>query len=112
MVDLHAGDHHQLARLREEDSANMQTPRWAFDEEAMAWANQTLAESDVSDLLVIDELGPLEFFQNKGLTAGMAKLDVGDYKVAAVVIRSALLPQALQRWPNAIIVNGSAKTLS
>ena len=37
VVDLHAGDHHQLARLREEDSANMQTPRWAFDEEAMAW---------------------------------------------------------------------------
>ena len=61
---------------------------------------------------MIDELGPLEFFQNKGLTAGMAKLDAGDYKVAAVVIRSALLPQALQRWPNAIIVNGSAKPLS
>lgn len=112
VVDLHSGDHRQLARLREEDSAGMQTPRWAFDEAAMAWANQTLAESGESDLTVIDELGPLEFFQNKGLTAGMAKLDSGEYRVAAVVIRSALLPQALQRWPNAIIVNGSAKTLS
>lgn len=112
VVDLHTGDHRQLAHLRDESSASMQTPRWAFDADAMAWANQTLAASSRSDLMVIDELGPLEFFQNKGLTAGMAKLDSGDYRVAAVVIRSALLPQALQRWPNAIIVNGSAKTLS
>lgn len=112
VVDLHSSDHHQLARLREDSTASMQTPRWAFDAEVMAWANQTLADSDDSDLTVIDELGPLEFFQGKGLTAGLAKLDSGDYRVAAVVIRSALLPQALSRWPNAIIVNGSAKTLS
>ena len=111
VVGLHSGDHRQLARLREDGSAALQTPRWAFDSEAMAWANQVLAESGASDLTVIDELGPLEFFQNEGLTAGMAKLDAGDYQVAAVVIRSALLPQALSRWPNAIIVNGSAKTL-
>ena len=112
IVDLHSGDHHQLARLREDNVAGMQTPRWAFDSKVMAWANQTLADSGESDLMVIDELGPLEFAQNKGLTAGLARLDSGDYKVAAVVIRSALLPQALTRWPKAIIVNGSAKTLS
>jgi iron complex transport system ATP-binding protein len=112
VVDLSTNNHRQLARLREDDKAAMQTPRWAFDSDAMTWANQVLADSGESDLTVIDELGPLEFAQNKGLTAGMAKLDAGDFKVAAVVIRSALLPQALSRWPNAIIVNGSAKSLA
>jgi len=112
VVDLHSSDHRQLASLREDETASMQTPRWVFDSDAMAWANQTLSDSGKADLTVIDELGPLEFAQNKGLTAGLVKLDSGDYRVAAVVIRSALLPQALSRWPNAIIVNGSAKNLS
>jgi len=75
----------------------------------MDWANQRLAEAETSDLLVIDELGPLEFFQEKGLLAGMERLDEGKYRVACVVVRSALLPNALQRWPNAIVVNGGVK---
>jgi len=92
-----------------DQAAQVSTPRWEFDPEALDWANAALAEAAVGDLLVIDELGPLEFFQGKGLTAGLARLDAGDYKVACVVIRSALLPNALQRWPHAIVVNGSAK---
>ncbi|MCB2210343.1 ATP-binding cassette domain-containing protein [bacterium] len=106
VVNLAKGDHRQLAVLREGDSARVRTPRWAFDPDALTWANQVLAESDDSDLLVIDEIGPLEFKRGEGLTAGLARLDSKDYRVAAVVVRSALLPQALQRWPNAIVVNG------
>jgi nucleoside-triphosphatase len=111
-VDLASSDHRQLAALREDNAARVSTPRWAFDPEALAWANQVLAEADDSDLLVIDELGPLEFKRGKGLTAGLARLDAGDYRVAAVVVRSALLPQALQRWPDAIIVNGGTAARS
>jgi iron complex transport system ATP-binding protein len=106
IVNLANSDHRQLATLREDDSARVRTPRWAFNPDALTWANQVLADGDESDLLVIDELGPLEFIRGEGLTAGMARLDAGDYRVAAVVIRSALLPQALQRWPDAIVVNG------
>ena len=75
----------------------------------MDWADQRLAEAEISDLLVIDELGPVEFFQGKGLLAGMERLDQGEYRVACVVVRSALLPNALQRWPNAIVVNGGSE---
>ncbi len=109
VVDLGTGDHRRLADLRVDDSASVRTPRWAFDPQSLEWANQVLADAPESDLLVIDELGPLEFFQNKGLTAGLERLDSGKYRVAAVVTRSSLLPNALQRWPNAIVVNGSAK---
>jgi len=109
VLNLGTGEGRQLARLRIDQAVQVSTPRWEFDPEALDWANAALAEAAVGDLLVIDELGPLEFFQGKGLTAGLARLDAGDYKVACVVIRSALLPNALQRWPHAIVVNGSAK---
>ena len=109
VLNLGTGEGRQLARLRIDQAVQVSTPRWEFDPEALDWANAALAEAAVGDLLVIDELGPLEFFQGKGLTAGLARLDAGDYKVACVVIRSALLPNALQRWPHAIVVNGSTR---
>lgn len=110
--DLSTGEKRQLAALRTETDAKLSTPRWSFDPTALDWANQALAESGESDLMVIDELGPLEFFQEKGLTSGMVRLDARDYKVAAVVIRSSLLPNALQRWPDAIVVNGGVRGLT
>ena len=110
VLNLGTGEGRQLARLRIDQAVQVSTPRWEFDPEALDWANAALAEAAVGDLLVIDELGPLEFFQGKGLTAGLARLDERAYQVAAVVVRSSLLPNALQRWPEAIVVNGSAKT--
>lgn len=112
VVNLANSEHRQLAVLRDSDSAQVRTPRWAFDPEALTWANQVLTESDESDLLVIDEIGPLEFKRGEGLTAGLARLDNKDHRVAAVVVRSALLPQALQRWPDAIVVNGGTAARS
>jgi len=107
ILDLQTGEARQLARLREESAITVGTPRWAFNDEAVAWANQVLARLVQTDLLVMDELGPVEFLQDKGLTAGLARLDSGAYKVACAVIRSSLLPNALQRWPDAIVVKGS-----
>jgi hypothetical protein len=49
----------------------------------------------------------LEFLKGKGLTAGLARIDSGRYKVACVVVRSSLLPKALQRWQAAKVIHGS-----
>jgi len=106
--DLETGQQRQMARLRAGGREKLTTPRWTFDADAMAWANEILQENAGSDLLIIDELGPLEFLRDKGLTAGLERIDSGDYQVACVVIRSSLLPKALQKWPDALVVNGSA----
>jgi nucleoside-triphosphatase THEP1 len=92
--------------LREEGQGEISTPRWVFDPDVLVWANQRLQNSAGSDLLIIDELGPLEFLQNKGLLAGLERLDQGRFEVACVVVRSSLLPKALQRWPSAYVVRG------
>jgi iron complex transport system ATP-binding protein len=104
--DLFDGEDRQLARLRENEEAELATPRWVFDPDALDWANLKLGSYPITDLLIIDELGPLEFLRGEGLTSGLARIDSGSYRVACVVIRSSLLPKALQRWPNALVVDG------
>jgi iron complex transport system ATP-binding protein len=103
---LISGETRQLATLRRKDNAKISTPRWNFSPEVLNWANQELINKDVKDLLVIDELGPLEFLRGEGLIAGLERIDSKQYKVACIVVRSSLLPKALQRWPNAKVING------
>jgi iron complex transport system ATP-binding protein len=103
---LITGEEQQLAKIREKENANLTTPRWSFFPDALEWANQTLKNDGPKDLLVIDELGPLEFLRGEGLTVGLMRIDTGQYQVACVVVRSSLLPKALQRWPHAKVING------
>ncbi len=105
--NLENGETRQLASLRQGESHKIGTPRWSFNASVTEWANGTLEKVAPNDLLVIDELGPLEFLQEQGLTAGLRRLDAGEYKVACVVIRASLLPNALQRWPHATVVKAA-----
>ena len=103
------GETHVMATLRKEASTGLSTPRWQFIPETLDWANTILGDIDQADLLVIDELGPLELLRDQGLTAGAALVNKGGYRVACVVVRSSLVPKALQRWPGAIVVSGEAR---
>lgn len=106
-IDLSSGQSTILATLRSsaDQAADLQTPRWQFSSPAMAWGNAVLQTATPCDLLVVDELGPLEFEQNRGWTAGFAALDSGLYQAGVVVIRPSLLGMAQQRWPLAQVVN-------
>jgi len=105
--NLETGEQRQLAVLREKTTQELSTPRWTFSSDALDWANQVLENVADSDLLIIDELGPLEFLRDEGLTAGLELIDERRYRVACVVVRSSLLPKVLQRWPQALVVSGS-----
>jgi iron complex transport system ATP-binding protein len=104
MVDVHSNERRRLANLRGREAAAVSTIQWAFDPEVIAWGNQALDNLPENDLLVIDELGPLEFMREEGLLAGLRVLDAGAYRVAVVVIRPSLLPEAQARWPQAQVI--------
>lgn len=104
MVDVHTGQRRRLANLRGKETAAVSTIQWAFDPAVIDWGNQVLDNLPESDLLVIDELGPLEFLRNEGLLAGLRVLDAGAYRVAVVVVRPSLLPEAQARWPYAQVI--------
>jgi ABC-type cobalamin/Fe3+-siderophores transport system ATPase subunit/nucleoside-triphosphatase THEP1 len=105
MVDLTTGERRRLASLRNPASTGLMTDHWQFDADTLAWGNQILRDAQPCDLLIIDELGPLEFLRNGGLQEGVRILDHRQYKVACVVIRPSLLPDAQQRWPGGYIID-------
>jgi ABC-type cobalamin/Fe3+-siderophores transport system ATPase subunit/nucleoside-triphosphatase THEP1 len=109
MVNLQNGERRRLAKLREGGPVELATTQWQFDPAVMAWGDRILRESSNSDLLIIDELGPLEFLRHQGLMEGLRLIDEQRYRVACVVVRSSLLPTALQRWPHALVVSGNCE---
>jgi len=105
-LDIESGESRQLAILGERMETDLATPRWKFNPETVAWANNFLEQIEDCDLLIIDEVGPLELLRNEGLMAGVQMVDAGNYQVACVVVRSSLVPKALQRWPEAMVISG------
>ena len=66
---------------------------WRFLEATVAWGNALLADAADADLLVVDEIGPLELNLGKGLHAAFAALRWGRYHRAVVAVRPALVEQ-------------------
>jgi len=104
--DLRTGRRRRLATLRSpgEPALSEATKLWRFDEEALAWGNEVLRSAAPCDLLVVDELGPLELEEGRGWLGGLETVDSGAFTAAAVVVRPRLLPEALRRWPAAEVL--------
>lgn len=112
ILDLAGGQARRLAERADLAPARPgpATRRWRFDGETLAWANGVLARAAPCDLLVVDELGPLEFERGEGLIDGVRAADAGRYRLGLFVVRPALLHLAQARWPGAeeIIVESPA----
>ena len=120
--DLRTRERRLLASLLPGELHGSRLGPWTFDDELFAWGNQVLLSVVPCDLLVIDELGPLEFDAGQGWSMGFWALDSHAYHLAVVVIRPEYLDQFLERWPevekitlsnladlNALLVNISKK---
>lgn len=105
-VDLRTGRRRRLARRRQagEVALSEATRLWQFDRAALTWGDQVLAAAVPCGLLVVDELGPLEFEEGRGWQAGLAAVDSGNFGAAVVVVRPGLLPEAQRRWPDAMVL--------
>ena len=76
--DANSGEQRELAHVRQAGSeGDIQTGHWTFDPGSMAWGNRILAEAGECGLLVVDELGPLEFTQHKGWVEVMSQPSQG-----------------------------------
>lgn len=104
--DLRTGERRRLAHRRQagQPVTGAHTPGWRFDPSTLAWGNAVLQTATPCDLLIVDELGPLELEQVQGWTAGLSTLDSGHFRWSLVVIRPELLATGRQRWPLAKII--------
>lgn len=101
VVDVRSGERRRLARLRLDSTGAIATEHWTFYEDVLRWGNQVLGDVLPSDLLVVDELGPLEFERGQGWLAGLTALDSRLYRLGLASIRPELLDLARRRWPDA-----------
>ena len=97
--DLRSGEQRPLAYTKPHPLANLRLGPWYFDERVFHWGNQVIENSTFCDLLIVDELGPLEFKAGIGLTAAFEALSARNYRAGCVVIRPSLLSQARIWWP-------------
>jgi nucleoside-triphosphatase THEP1 len=72
-------------------------PGWQLDAEAWARGNQILAMVTPCDLLIVDELGPLELRAGRGWIEAFTALGSRDYRAALVVCRPWLVDELIPR---------------
>ncbi len=70
--------------------------QWRFVPETVAWGNERLARLRHTDLLVIDEIGPLELCRGQGLQAALQTLQRATYRLAVVTVRPEMAPLLAQ----------------
>ena len=73
------------------------TPSWMYDEGVFAWGNNVLTRSSPCDLLVIDELGPLEILGDRGWYTAFEVIRRRHFGTALVVCRPALVSDLRER---------------
>jgi len=88
--DIRTGRERVLAR-ENQDGNGLQVGIWTFDPKSLAWGQQVLAWLKPCDLLVIDEIGPLELELGQGLTKALDVLRRGAYHLALVTVRPTLV---------------------
>lgn len=97
--DLRTGTRRILADRWQGDLLYPLLVPWRFHSSVLEWSNGVLAAIEPCDLLLIDELGPLEWIEEGGFRAAFAALDANCYRWAVAVVRPGLLHLAQQRWP-------------
>ncbi len=98
--DIHTGQRHPLAE-RIGGTDGPATESWHFHADGLAWGVAILRCAKPCDLLVIDEMGPLELARGQGWTVGLDLLRGSHYRLALVVVRPALLPRFRERLSGA-----------
>jgi nucleoside-triphosphatase THEP1 len=98
VYDVRSGETRRLTRRPGHDSAVAQG-RFRFDPETLRWGGDVLARSMPCDLLLVDEIGPLEIDRNRGWIIAFDVLRSGCFALAVVVVRPELVSRAQLRLP-------------
>jgi len=93
IVDVVTGEERLLAA----EGVELAGPRWgrfSFSQETLDWGNEVMrqAVAGPADLVLLDEVGPLELAAGSGFLPAL-KILLGSKKAGLVVVRPALLEQ-------------------
>jgi len=90
VVDVRTEERRRLAEVDEFPDGLRMGP-YRFDEEAIAWGVARLGRACPCDLLIVDEIGPLEMNRAAGWTNALEVLLTGECRLAVAVVRPSLV---------------------
>lgn len=111
LFDLISGERRRLANRRSNLPEHHTGRTWELDMETLDWGNELLSQIGTRQLLVLDELGPLELVEHRGLTRGIELLDDRKFGLACVAVRPSLLSNAKARWPWASVIDADGESV-
>jgi nucleoside-triphosphatase THEP1 len=92
--DIRSGEKRLLAAAHPQTETDLAFGDWYFNQKTLEWGNQVLQSSIPCDLLVVDELGPLEFNLSLGWVSALEVIKTAQFHLALVVIRPELFEYA------------------
>ena len=96
LVDAATGEKRLLAEA-DHAGGEVRWGKYRFVRATLEWGAEVLRGSTPCDLLVVDELGPLELKLGQGLVAALDVLDEGAFSLALVVVRLELVDSMRER---------------
>ena len=90
LVDVATSAERTLA-VADDTPGELRWGRYRFVPSTLEWGSDLLTGATPCDLLIVDELGPLELTLGLGLEAALDVLDEGAFSLALVVVRPELL---------------------
>jgi nucleoside-triphosphatase THEP1 len=96
LVDVASSEERPLATA-DQVPDRVRWGRYRFIPSTLAWGAELLCGATPCDLLVVDELGPLELERGQGLVKALDVLVEGGFGVALLVIRPALVDEVRRR---------------
>jgi nucleoside-triphosphatase THEP1 len=93
VLDVSTGNHRELTAT----SGGVRQGRYVFDPQTLAWARDILTHALPCDLLVVDELGPLEIHRGEGWAEALDLLRSRSFGLALAVVRPELVEDVRPR---------------
>lgn len=90
LLDVRTGERHPLAEV-DDLPADLRIGPFRFDTQVMSWGKDILNTACPCDLLIVDEIGPLELERGQGWVNALEVLRTGCFGVAVVTLRPSLV---------------------
>ncbi len=98
ILDLRGGASRMMASTRPNEVEGFRFCGWTISDSALVWGNEILRRATPCDLLIVDEVGPLEFDAGSGMTACFQELEKEAYRLAIAVVRPAYEERFRLSW--------------
>ena len=104
-LDLYRGEKRLLASRQPDEIMGLSFGQWTFDRHTLAWGNHVLEHVPPCDLLIIDEIGPLEFDLHNGWISGFQVVLRHTDGIGLVTVRPSYLARLQAFWPDSVTIN-------